>query len=191
MVELLLHPLLDVGSSWILAKQPPPPPTMGKCPVCNTSVYPADPQVNLDRTLYHKSCAKCADCSCQITLSNFTKSGDTLFCKTHYFERFSKTNTYIGGESFKHKGSAELSRGESLSSNVGRDTTVTRETSASSVSSISTLGSFGGGSPSAGSGRDLADKVEALKVVEEDGDGEGAHGGDEKEVSCQANKPTP
>jgi hypothetical protein len=41
----------------------------------------------------------------QITLSNFTKSGDTLLCKTHYFKRFKEEGNYLGGEKFDQKSS--------------------------------------------------------------------------------------
>ena len=79
-----------------------------KCPVCSKSVYPADPQVTLDGAKYHKGCAKCNDCGCQITLSNFTKVGDMLLCRTHNLARFHKDNSYVGGDKFKHKtGSGE------------------------------------------------------------------------------------
>jgi hypothetical protein len=73
------------------------------CPNCEKSVYPNDRQINLDGMTYHHTCAKCADCSCQITLSNFTKSGATLLCKTHYFKRFSEEGSYLGGEKFSQK----------------------------------------------------------------------------------------
>jgi hypothetical protein len=76
-----------------------------KCPTCSKSVFPNDPQISLDGTKFHKACAKCADCSTQITLSNFTKAPDnTLLCKTHYFKRFREEGNYIGGEQFARKG---------------------------------------------------------------------------------------
>jgi hypothetical protein len=74
-----------------------------KCAVCDRAVYPNDPQITLDGIAYHKSCAKCSDCSCQITLGNFCKFGTTLFCKTHYFKRFSEEGTYLGGEKYAQK----------------------------------------------------------------------------------------
>jgi hypothetical protein len=74
-----------------------------KCAVCDSAVYPNDPQITLDGIAYHKSCAKCSDCSCQITLGNFCKFGTTLFCKTHYFKRFSEEGTYLGGEKYAQK----------------------------------------------------------------------------------------
>ena len=53
-----------------------------------------DPQINLDSFIFHKYCAKCADCNGQITLNNFammkgeqTPSDLVLLCKTHYAYR--------------------------------------------------------------------------------------------------------
>ena len=71
-----------------------------KCGTCAKSVYPADPQITLDGSKYHKACAKCQDCACQITLGNFTKTDDVLLCKTHYFQRFHTEGSYMGGDKF-------------------------------------------------------------------------------------------
>ena len=71
--------------------------------VCGKPVYPADAQVTLDGSKYHKACAKCNDCGCQITLSNFTKVGEMLLCRTHNLARFHKNNEYVGGDKFKTK----------------------------------------------------------------------------------------
>lgn len=82
-----------------------------KCRVCTKSVYPMDPQINLDGSVFHKPCAKCADCGCQITIANFAKndSGDQtlLLCRTHYFKRFHEGGSYLGGEKFQNKTSGE------------------------------------------------------------------------------------
>ncbi|GMH90762.1 hypothetical protein TL16_g11861 [Triparma laevis f. inornata] len=92
----------------------------GKCPVCSKTVYPADAQITLDGIKYHKPCAKCVDCNCQITLSNFTKIGVELLCRTHNLERFHKDNSYVGGEKFEHKSKsskdicAEVPKGEPI-----------------------------------------------------------------------------
>lgn len=55
-----------------------------------------DPHINLDGSVFHKHCAKCKDCNCQITLSNFNKNiSDNvtfLLCKTHFFQRFSEVS---------------------------------------------------------------------------------------------------
>ena len=78
-----------------------------KCQACGKSIYPMDPQINLDGIKFHKECAKCADCKCQITISNFTKNESkdqtVLLCKTHYFKRFHEGGSYLGGENFKVK----------------------------------------------------------------------------------------
>jgi hypothetical protein len=66
-----------------------------------------------DGIAYHSSCAKCADCGCQITLSNFTKSGTTLLCKTHYFKRFHEEGSYLGGDKFENKAPRDLKNAES------------------------------------------------------------------------------
>lgn len=83
-----------------------------KCKICKKSVYPMDPQINLDGSLFHKPCAKCSDCKSQITLSNFVKhdAGDetTLLCKTHYFKRFHEGGTYLGAEKYQNKAPRDL-----------------------------------------------------------------------------------
>ena len=59
------------------------------CKACKQKVLPMDPQINLDRIILHKSCAKCVNCSCQIDVINFAKIDATsedliLYCKAHY-----------------------------------------------------------------------------------------------------------
>ena len=53
--------------------------------ICEKSVYASDPTLNIDGKKFHKECAKCADCGCTITTSNYTltKVGDRelLLCK--------------------------------------------------------------------------------------------------------------
>ena len=72
------------------------------CKHCKKTVYPVDPQINLDGSVFHKSCAKCGDCQCQITLSNFSSNPDKtlLLCKTHYLKRFKEGGSYLGDEKF-------------------------------------------------------------------------------------------
>ena len=77
-----------------------------KCGLCQKAVYPNDSHLNLDSQQYHTGCAKCADCRCQITLSNFCKSGNLLLCKTHYYERFSVKGSYAGSEKYKKASTA-------------------------------------------------------------------------------------
>lgn len=83
-----------------------------KCKICSLSVYPMDPQINLDGSLFHKACAKCADCKCQISIANFTKNESAeatlLLCKTHYFNRFQTQGSYVGGEKFANKNARDV-----------------------------------------------------------------------------------
>jgi hypothetical protein len=74
-----------------------------KCATCERSVYANDPQVVLDGLSYHRACAKCMECKCQITIQNFTKSGTTLYCKTHYIKKFKEEGTILGSEKFTHQ----------------------------------------------------------------------------------------
>lgn len=94
-----------------------------KCKICKKSVYPMDPQINLDGSIFHKTCAKCADCSCQITLSNFTKNENdgvvTLLCKTHYFKRFHEQGSYLGGDKFQVKNPRDEKSGPAPSPSAG------------------------------------------------------------------------
>ncbi len=76
-----------------------------KCHACNKTVYRMDPQINLDGVVFHKPCAKCEECQCQITLANFTKDYAkekkiTLLCKTHYASKRNREggSTYMGVE---------------------------------------------------------------------------------------------
>ena len=83
-----------------------------RCKTCDKAIYPMDAQVNLDGTKFHKPCAKCADCGCQITISNFTKNESSeqtvLLCKIHYFKRFREGGSYLGGEKFKVKADRDI-----------------------------------------------------------------------------------
>lgn len=74
-----------------------------KCSNCNRAVYANDPQVVLDGLSYHRACAKCTECKCQITIQNFAKSGTTLYCRTHYFKKFNEEGTLLGSEKFTHQ----------------------------------------------------------------------------------------
>jgi len=86
---------------------------MTGCKICSKSVYPVDPQINLDGSLFHKTCAKCADCSCQIGLDNFAAVNSPeefiLLCKTHYSKRFSETGgSYPGGDKYAVKNTRDV-----------------------------------------------------------------------------------
>jgi hypothetical protein len=88
-----------------------------KCKVCGKSVYPMDSQINLDGIVLHKACAKCEDCKCQITLSNFAKSAGKdnfiLLCNIHHLRRFQEKGAYIGDDNFKVK-SIKAARPQSI-----------------------------------------------------------------------------
>ena len=87
-----------------------------RCSICGDSVYSADPQINLDGKVFHRQCAKCFDCKCQITVDNFSKvegsgSGNsiTLFCSTHYLKRFGESGgAYLDGDRFKVKAGRDV-----------------------------------------------------------------------------------
>lgn len=71
-----------------------------------------DPQINLDGSKFHKTCAKCGECGCQITLSNFTKNESNdqtmLLCKIHYFKRFHEGGSYVGGDKYRAKSQRDI-----------------------------------------------------------------------------------
>lgn len=72
-----------------------------------------DPQINLDGNLFHKTCAKCSECKCQIGLNNFAKTEVDgkliLLCKTHYMKQFSELGgAYLGGERFQVKSTRDI-----------------------------------------------------------------------------------
>lgn len=122
-----------VTSFQLFSVKPASFPMAAKCKVCLKSVYPMDPQINLDGTKLHKACAKCGDCGCQITISNFTKNESSdqtvLLCKIHYFKRFHEGGSYLGGEKFRVKSTRDLKLPATLPSGV-------RESSPSPVQEI-------------------------------------------------------
>ena len=77
-----------------------------KCCKCDKAVYANDKQISLDGLIYHGPCAKCADCGCNISVSNFAVvDGDngekTLLCKVHYKARFNAAGgVYAGGSKY-------------------------------------------------------------------------------------------
>jgi cysteine and glycine-rich protein len=99
----------------------------------------------LDGSIFHKTCAKCEECKCQITLSNFTKTGTTLLCKTHYFKKFHEEGTYVGGEKYAQKSGRSYSPprpvGESAGAAPVRPKPTPVATSASSSTSDSSAAS--------------------------------------------------
>ena len=88
---------------------------MSKCLVCLKAVYPNDPQIKVDGSLYHHSCAKCEDCGkdstifplpkflftslgCQITVANFTRVDGHLLCRIHYMKKVMEAGGKHGGD---------------------------------------------------------------------------------------------
>lgn len=58
---------------------------MAVCTCCKKAIYQADPQLNLGGNPVHKFCAKCKECGCQLTLSNFrVDTNMDFYCSTHY-----------------------------------------------------------------------------------------------------------
>ncbi|ETV91438.1 hypothetical protein H310_13982 [Aphanomyces invadans] len=74
-----------------------------KCTLCAKSVYANDLKTQLEGKIFHQECFKCANCSTQLNLNNFTFAGDQLLCKVHYMQSFHKNNGYAGGEQFTKK----------------------------------------------------------------------------------------
>ena len=71
-----------------------------------------DPQLNLDGSRFHAACARCSDCNCQITVSNFTitksdSAAQTLLCTTHYLKRFGEAGGTYCLDSSKFKKTSE------------------------------------------------------------------------------------
>lgn len=84
-----------------------------KCAKSGKTVYPGDPQINLDGKIFLKSKAKCEDCGSKLTVTNYhmSKNGDDtwlLLCQTHYKARFSKTGVYAGADKFAKKTGQEV-----------------------------------------------------------------------------------
>lgn len=97
------------------------------CKICSKAIYPMDPQINLDGSKFHKTCAKCGECGCQITLSNFTKNESNdqtmLLCKIHYFKRFHEGGSYVGGDKYRTKSQRDIQSALKLTDNLALDDT--------------------------------------------------------------------
>jgi len=96
------------------------------CKICLKAIYPMDPQINLDGSKFHKTCAKCGECGCQITLSNFTKNESNdqtmLLCKIHYFKRFHEGGSYVGGDKYRTKSQRDIQSALKLDNSSGNQT---------------------------------------------------------------------
>jgi cysteine/glycine-rich protein len=49
-----------------------------------------DDQMVAEGGVYHRSCLKCTECHCQLTLLNFASIKGTLYCKPHFIELFKR-----------------------------------------------------------------------------------------------------
>jgi hypothetical protein len=101
-----------------------------------------DPQINLDGSKFHKTCAKCGECGCQITLSNFTKNESNdqtmLLCKIHYFKRFHEGGSYVGGDKYRTKSQRDIQSALKLDNLALDDTDVAAQQEQSAVDNSST-----------------------------------------------------
>lgn len=100
-----------------------------KCAKSGKTVYPGDPQINLDGKIFLKSKAKCEDCGSKLTVTNYHMSGNgdgtwLLLCQTHYKARFSKTGVYAGADKFAKKtGQEVIAADRDAAASSGGDTT--------------------------------------------------------------------
>ena len=112
------------------------------CKICSNAIYPMDPQINLDGSKFHKTCAKCGECGCQITLSNFTKNESNdqtmLLCKIHYFKRFHEGGSYVGGDKYRTKSQRDIQSALKLDNLAPDDTDVAAQQEQSAVDNSST-----------------------------------------------------
>ena len=112
------------------------------CKICSKAIYPMDPQINLDGSKFHKTCAKCGECGCQITLSNFTKNESNdqtmLLCKIHYFKRFHEGGSYVGGDKYRTKSQRDIQSALKLDNLALDDTDVAAQQEQSAVDNSST-----------------------------------------------------
>lgn len=63
------------------------------CPVCLKNVYVMDAQVKLDGCAFHKVCARCLECQCQVSLTNFASIETDVYkvyCKAHFPDKDQK-----------------------------------------------------------------------------------------------------
>ena len=111
------------------------------CKICSKAIYPMDPQINLDGSKFHKTCAKCGECGCQITLSNFTKNESNdqtmLLCKIHYFKRFHEGGSYVGGDKYRTKSQRDIQSALKLDNHALDDTDVAAQQEQSAVDNSS------------------------------------------------------
>lgn len=136
-----------------------------------------DRQINLDGSIFHQECAKCADCQCQITLENFNKNetGDAtlLLCKTHYFKRFHEGGSYLGGEKFQVKNSRDVNAASVAAAAADPVKSASADPSDKSFDFASLK--KGGLSPKKSDEDEVTEKVAEVSVAEPTANGETVH----------------
>lgn len=67
-----------------------------KCFLCLQTVYPAE-YVGIDDRTFHNTCFRCSDCSTLLSPATYACHDDTLYCKTHYQQRYKIGGNYTLG----------------------------------------------------------------------------------------------
>ncbi|KNC50346.1 uncharacterized protein AMSG_12014 [Thecamonas trahens ATCC 50062] len=62
---------------------PASPADPNACRNCKKRMYPADPQVNVGKKKFHKTCFLCAECGKRLTPTTYQAEDDIIFCKRH------------------------------------------------------------------------------------------------------------
>lgn len=107
-----------------------------------------DTQINIDGFVFHAACAKCVDCRCQITLSNYTKIKNAdktilLLCQNDFYKRFHERGSWNGilaGGSFERKEIPETVIVSSLENKPINGSAKERSRSVNSISLINDSG---------------------------------------------------
>ena len=76
-----------------------------KCGVCMKTIYANVTKLVIDAMKFHRACAKCSTCQCQLTLGNFATADDLLLCKTHLLESFARAGGKYAGDTRFQKSS--------------------------------------------------------------------------------------
>jgi len=114
------------------------------------TVYPNDKQMNYDGLIFHAPCSKCADCGCNVTVSNFAIADEgegkkELLCKVHYKARFNAAGgVYAGAGKFTKQSEREVvsadraSRSASVSSPIKAGTGLEKDSNYTLERSVTT-----------------------------------------------------
>jgi hypothetical protein len=71
----------------------PQTPTSLTCINCGKRVYEME-KIAPGRTVYHKTCFRCRQCNRVVSLGNFTRIEDHVYCKPHFMEIFRTKGNY-------------------------------------------------------------------------------------------------